>query len=61
MNQEDVAEQRREAARAVNAAKRRKEVIELTIAITLISVIAIILFWGILEVVFYCADYGCGS
>jgi uncharacterized membrane protein len=61
MNKEDAAEQRREAARALNAAKRRKEVIELTIAITLISVIAIIIFWGILELVFYCADYGCGS
>jgi len=61
MNKEDREEQRREAARALNAAKRRKEVMELTIAITLISVIAIILFWGILEVVFYCSDYGCGS
>ncbi len=60
MNKEDVAEQRREAARAVNAAKKRKEVIELTIAITLISVIAVIIFWGVLELLFYCADYGCG-
>jgi len=61
MNKEDREEQRREAARELNAAKRRKEVIELTIAITLISVISIIIFWGILEIVFYCSDYGCGS
>ena len=61
MNKEDVAEQRREAARALNASKRRKEVIELTIAITLVSVIAIFIFWGVLELIFYCSDYGCGK
>jgi hypothetical protein len=60
MNKEDVAEQRREAARTLNASKKRKEMIELTIAITLICVIAIIIFWGVLEIVFYCSEYGCG-
>lgn len=60
MNKQDVAEQRREAARALNAAKRRKEVIELTIAITLVSVIAIFVFWGLLELIFYCAGSRCG-
>jgi hypothetical protein len=60
MNKEDAAEQRREAARALNAAKRRKEMIELTIAITLVSVIAIIIFWGLFELIIYCSENGCG-
>jgi hypothetical protein len=60
MNKEDIAEQRREAARALNAAKKRKEMIELTIAITLVSVIAIIIFWGLFELIVYCSENGCG-
>jgi hypothetical protein len=60
MNKEDIAEQRREAARALNAAKKRKEMIELTIAITLVSVISIIIFWGLFELVIYCSENGCG-
>jgi hypothetical protein len=60
MNKEDLAEQRREAARAINAAKKRKETIEMTIAITLVSVIAIIIFWGVFELIFYCSENGCG-
>ena len=60
MNKEEIAEQRREAARALNASKKRKEMIELTIAITLITVIAVIIFWGILELLFYCSANGCG-
>ena len=60
MNKEEIAEQRREAARALNASKKRKEMIELTIAITLIAVIAIIIFWGVMELLFYCASNGCG-
>jgi len=60
MNKEEIAEQRREAARALNASKKRKEMIELTIAITLITVIAVIIFWGIMELLFYCAGNGCG-
>jgi hypothetical protein len=34
--------------------------IELTIAITLVSVISIIIFWGIFEMISYCSQYGCG-
>jgi hypothetical protein len=60
MNKEDAAEQRREAARALNAAKKRKEMIELTIAITLVSVISIIIFWGLFELIIYCSENGCG-
>lgn len=60
MNKEDIEEQRREAARALNASKRRKEMIELGIALTLVSVIAIIIFWGLFELISYCSEYGCG-
>jgi hypothetical protein len=60
MNKEDAAEQRREAARALNAARKRKEMIELTLAITLISVIAIFILWGLLELIVYCTHSGCG-
>jgi hypothetical protein len=60
MNKEDIAEQRREAARALNASKKRKEMIELTIAITLISVIFIIILWGVFELISYCSNFGCG-
>ena len=60
MNKEDIAEQRREAARALNASKKRKEMIEMGIALALVSVIAIIIFWGLFELISYCSQYGCG-
>jgi hypothetical protein len=60
MNKEDREEERREAARALNAAKKRKEMIELTIGLTLVSVISIFILWGVFEMIAYCADFGCG-
>jgi hypothetical protein len=60
MNKEDREEERREAARAANAAKRRKELIELGVGITLITVICIIILWGVFALIAYCADVGCG-
>lgn len=60
MNKEDVAEQRREAARAVNASKKRAENVELAIALVLVGVMAIAVLWGILELITYCAAVGCG-
>jgi hypothetical protein len=60
MNKEDREEERREAARAVNAAKRRKEITELVIGITLITVIFVIILWGVFTLIAYCADVGCG-
>lgn len=60
MNAEDKAEQRREAARAVNAAKKRAEMIEMAIAITLIAVITILILWGSVELITYCSNFGCG-
>lgn len=60
MNAEDKAEAQREAARAVNAAKRRAENIELAIALSLIAVIAVFTLWGLIEMISYCSTYGCG-
>jgi hypothetical protein len=60
MNKEDREEERREAARALNAAKRRKELIELGVGITLITVICVIILWGVFALIAYCADVGCG-
>lgn len=60
MNAEDKAEQRREAARAVNAAKKRAEMIEMAIAITLIAIITILILWGSVELITYCSNFGCG-
>ncbi len=61
MNKEDREEERREAARALNAAKKRKEMIELIIGLTLVSVISIFILWGVFEMIAYCADFGCGK
>jgi hypothetical protein len=60
MNKEEIAEQRREAARELNASKKRKEMIELGIALSLVCVIALIIFWGVFELIFYCSENGCG-
>lgn len=60
MNAEDKAESQREAARAVNAAKKRKENIEMAIALALITVIAVFILWGLIELISYCSTYGCG-
>jgi hypothetical protein len=60
MNKEDREEERREAARAANAAKRRKELIELGVGITLITVICVIILWGVFALISYCSSVGCG-
>lgn len=61
MNAEDKAEAQREAARAANAAKKRAENIETAIAIGLIAVISIFILWGVIELIGYCSNYGCGK
>ena len=60
MNKEDVAEQRREAARAVNAAKKREETIEMVVAIVLIVVLVIMVLFGIIQLMDYCSINRCG-
>jgi hypothetical protein len=60
MNKEDIEEQRREAARALNASKRRAEKIELAIALVLVFFMSLAVLWGVLELITYCAAVGCG-
>jgi hypothetical protein len=50
MNAEDKAESKREAMRAQIAAKKRQEMIEMTIAIVLIVIAAIFVLWGVIAV-----------
>jgi hypothetical protein len=60
MNKEDKAEQQREAMRAMKAARRREEIIEMTVAIVLIAIMGILILWGIIELMSFCAASGCG-
>jgi uncharacterized membrane protein len=50
MNAEDKAESKREAMRAQIAAKKREEMIEMTVAIVLIVIMAIFVLWGVIAV-----------
>jgi uncharacterized membrane protein len=50
MNAEDKAESKREAMRAQIAAKKRQEMIEMTVAIVLIVIMAIFVLWGVIAV-----------
>jgi uncharacterized membrane protein len=50
MNAEDKAESKREAMRAQIAAKKRQEMIEMTVAIVLIIIMAIFVLWGVIAV-----------
>jgi uncharacterized membrane protein len=50
MNAEDKAESKREAMRAQIAAKKRQEMIEMTIAVVLIVIAAIFVLWGVIAV-----------
>jgi CHASE3 domain sensor protein len=50
MNADDKAESQREARRAQIAAKKRQEMIEMTIAIVLIVIMAIFVLWAVIAV-----------
>jgi len=60
MNAEDKAEAKREEIRAINAARKRAENIEAAIAIVILVVLTVILFWGVIELISYCSSVGCG-
>jgi hypothetical protein len=50
MNADDKAEQQREARRVQIAAKKRQEMIEMTIAVVLIVIMAVFVLWGVIAV-----------
>lgn len=60
MNAEDKAEAEREKVRARNAKKRQDEINDLMIGIGLITVIVILVIWGVVELKDYCQTARCG-
>jgi hypothetical protein len=61
MDEDDKAQRRRAADAAKQARKKRKENLELWIAITLSTIVFVILMWIGIEVVYYCREVKCGS
>lgn len=59
MNAEDKAEARREEVRAIQAARKRQEAIEMTVAIVACLLVAVLVLWGVVQLISYCADVGC--
>jgi hypothetical protein len=61
MDADDKAAKRRAADAAIQARKKRKENLELAIAMTLASVVLAILLWIGVEILLYCREYKCGN
>ena len=61
MDADDKAAKRRAADAAIQARKKRKENMELFIAMTLASVVLAILLWIGVEILMYCQEYKCGN
>lgn len=61
MDADEKAAKRRAADAAIQARKKRKEDIELWIALTLAFVVLAVLMWIGFEIVMYCREYKCGN
>ena len=61
MDADDKAQRRRAADAAKQALKKRKEDIELWTAITLATIVFVVLMWIGVEIVYYCREFKCGS
>ena len=61
MDADDKAAKRRAADAAIQNRKKRKENMELFIAMTLASVVLAVLLWIGVEILLYCQEYKCGS
>jgi hypothetical protein len=61
MDADDKAAKRRAADAAIQARKKRKENLELWIAMTLASVVLAVLLWIGVEILLYCREYKCGN
>ena len=61
MDADDKAAKRRAADAAIQARKKRKENLELWIALTLASAVLAVLLWIGVEILLYCKEYKCGS
>jgi hypothetical protein len=61
MDADDKAQRRRAADASKQARKKRKEDFELWTAITLATVVFVLLMWVGVEIVYYCREFQCGS
>ena len=61
MDEDDKAQRRRAADAAIQARKKRREAFELWTAVTLASIVLVILLWGGIELLIYCKANACGS
>ena len=61
MDEDDKVQRRRATDAAKQARKKRKEDLELWIAITLCSTVLVVLMWIGVEIVYYCREVKCGS
>lgn len=61
MDADDKAQRRRAADAAKQARKKRKEDFELWTAITLATIVFVVVMWIGVEVVYYCREFKCGS
>lgn len=61
MDEDDKAQRRRAADAAKQARKKRKENLELWTAITLATIVFVVLMWVGIEVVYYCREVKCGN
>lgn len=60
MDADDKAKRRRAADAAKQAIKKRKEDFELWTAITLATIVFVVLMWIGVEIIYYCREFKCG-
>jgi hypothetical protein len=61
MDADEKAAKRRAADAAIQARKKRKENLELWVALTLASVVLAVLLWIGVEIFLYCREFKCGN
>jgi hypothetical protein len=61
MDADDKAAKRRAADAAIQARKKRKEDLELWIALSLASLVLAVLLWIGVEILLYCREFKCGN
>jgi hypothetical protein len=61
MDADDKAAKRRATDAAIQARKRRKENLELWVAMTLAATVLAVLLWIGVEILLYCREYKCGN
>lgn len=60
MDADDKAQRRRATDAAIQSRKKRRENLDLTIALSLVAVVFVVLMWIGIEIIYYCREYQCG-